>query len=563
MRNQVTSELRNARKQYFTEKIASAKSTAAYWNLLAKATNPVRRSKIGPLTNADGSLVVNDKDKADLFNNIFANIGTKVARTSYHPLQQRECTSCIAPLKSNITVTENMIHQKLKAIKVNKSAGPDCISPKLLKLAERAIVRPLTRLFSLCAQAGETFNDWKKARLVPVFKKDDATDVSNYRPISLLSVPSKIMESCVSDTIVHHVRENNLISDKQWAYRMGHSTELMLVHLSEKWGRAIDENKVIAAAFVDFRKAFDCVSHKILLNKLKHQFGIRGSLLTWLTDYLSDRYQVTIVNGQQSDVAKVNCGIPQGSVLGPTLFTLYTNDLPTAVHSGTTLMYADDTTLYCSGDTVDDAVTLLNHALIELYNWCSENNLSPHATKCEAMLLTKTQFIGPLNSVIIGKERIEWVNHTRLVGVTIDHRLSWSRHLNDVKKSFLNKLNLLKRSSFLSKNALLDLYFKVILPSVLYGLIVWGGCINAEQLNSLEILHRRAARVIYKLPKDLPSSDVYQHTNWDTIDYMYKLRLIKLFYKIVSEESPPTLSYLVNRPFTNYNLRNCNRITVP
>ena len=152
------------------------------------------------------------------------------------------------------------------------------------------------------------------------------------------------------------------------------------------------------------------------------------------------------------------------------------------------------------------------------------------------MLLTKTQFIGPLNSVIIGKERIEWVNHTRLVGVTIDHRLSWSRHLNDVKKSFLNKLNLLKRSSFLSKNALLDLYFKVILPSVLYGLIVWGGCINAEQLNSLEILHRRAARVIYKLPKDLPSSDVYQHTNWDTIDYMYKLRLIKLFYKIVSEE---------------------------
>ena len=205
----------------------------------------------------------------------------------------------------------------------------------------------------------------------------------------------------------------------------------------------------------------------------------------------------------------------------------------------------------------------MNHALIELYNRCSENNLSPHATKCEAMLLTKTQFIGPLNSVIIGKERIEWINHTRRVGVTIDHRLSWSRHLNDVKKSFLNKLNLLKRSSFLSKNALLDLYFKVILPSVLYGLIVWGGCINAEQLNSLEILHRRAARVIYKLPKDLPSSDVYQHTNWDTIDYMYKLRLIKLFYKIVSEESPPTLSYLVNRPFTNYNLRNCNRITVP
>ena len=131
-------------------------------------------------------------------------------------------------------------------------------------------------------------------------------------------------------------------------------------------------------------------------------------------------------------------------------------------------------------------------------------------------------------------------------------------------KSESRVLNLLKRSSFLGKNALLDLYFRVILPSVFYGLIVWGGCANAKQLNSLEMLHRRAVRVIYKLPKDMPSSDFYQHTNWDTIDYMYNpLCLIKLFYKIISEEAPPTLCNLVNRPCASYNLRNSNRITVP
>ena len=193
-------------------------------------------------------------------------------------------------------VSEDLVLHKLKAIKTNKSAGPDDISPKLLKLAEPAIAMPLTLLFLFCAHIGETFSDWKKARLVPVFKKDDAADISNYRPISLLSAPSKIMESYVSDTIVRHVFDNNLITD-QWAYREGYSTELLLVHLSETWRKAVDQNKVVAVAFIDFRKAFDCVSHTTLLHKLRHQFGIQGPLFSWLTDYLSDRTQLSVVNG--------------------------------------------------------------------------------------------------------------------------------------------------------------------------------------------------------------------------------------------------------------------------
>ena len=164
-----------------------------------------------------------------------------------------------------------------------------------------------------------------------------------YRPISLLSVPSKIMESCVSDAVVRHVFQNNLVTDKQWAYREGHSTELLLVHLSETWRTAIDANKVVAVAFVDFKKAFDCVSHAILRHKLNSQFT-QGTLLAWLTDYLTDRTQFSEVNGHHSIVLNVTCGIPQGSVLGPTLFALYTYDLPSAVTSGSIFMYADDTT---------------------------------------------------------------------------------------------------------------------------------------------------------------------------------------------------------------------------
>ena len=126
--------------------------------------------------------------------------------------------NCSVPSVTDITVSEDSVRRKLKAIKPNKSAGPDDIPPKLLKPAEPL----LTSLFSFCAYLGETFTDWKKARLILVYKKDDEADTNNYSPISLLSVPSKIMESCVSDTVVRHVFKNNLVTDKQWAYREGH-----------------------------------------------------------------------------------------------------------------------------------------------------------------------------------------------------------------------------------------------------------------------------------------------------------------------------------------------------
>ena len=178
-------------------------------------------------------------------NDFFANIGTRLGRANCYFPQQSDHTGSV-PSVTDITVCEDTVWRRLKAIKPNKSAGPDDIPPKLIKLAEPAIVSPLTSLFSFCANLGETFTDWKKARLIPVYKKNDEADTNNYRPISLLSVPSKIMESCVSAAVVRHVFQNNLVTDQQWAYREGHLTELLLVHLSETWRTAIDANKVVA-----------------------------------------------------------------------------------------------------------------------------------------------------------------------------------------------------------------------------------------------------------------------------------------------------------------------------
>ena len=274
------------------------------------------------------------------------------------------------------------------------------------------------------------FHDWKKARLIPVHKENDEADTGNDRPLSMLSVPSKIMETCVADTLTQHVLvDNKLVTYQQWAYRKGHSAELFLVQLTEIWRKAIDYKLVVGVAFVDFQKAFDCVPHTALFYKLKQNFGINGGLLAWLKDYLKDRQQFTVVNGKQSGYDKVTYGIPQGSVLGPTLFALYTSDMPSAVTLGTVYLYADDTTVYCIGRSIDQVTALLIDALEELNQWCLRNKLTAQPTKCEAMLLYRGSFTGPLKPLDFGRVRIKWATHTRLVGITIDDQLNWMRHI--------------------------------------------------------------------------------------------------------------------------------------
>ena len=208
----------------------------------------------------------------------------------------------------------------------------------------------------------------------------------------------------MADTVKSHVISENLITDRQWAYHAGHSTELLLIHLTEIWRKTIDENSVVRAAFVNSRKAFDCVSHPLLLHKLQYQFGMTGNILSWVTDYLTESKQFTIVNGMTSDTEVVRYGVPQGSVLGPLLFALCTSDVPSSIKRGTVYIYADNTTVYIIGKSIDEVTASLNLALSELYAWCIANSLIPHPTKCEAMLFHRGSFHGPINSLNIGKK---------------------------------------------------------------------------------------------------------------------------------------------------------------
>ena len=218
------------------------------------------------------------------------------------------------------------------------------------------IVPSLTRFYQHSLEDKTVFSEWKLARFIPIHKGDDETGAVNYRPISLLSTPSKILEFVVNDALVTHVFvSNDLASDRQWAFRKGFSSDLLLTQLTELWRKEVDKGNAVAVAFIDFKKAFDCVQHEQLLTKLQKNFGILGPMHNWLKSYLSNRLQYTVVNGVKSKMQSVSVGIPQGSVVGPTLFAMYTSDLQSSVPSGETYMFADDTTIYCVAGNGDHA----------------------------------------------------------------------------------------------------------------------------------------------------------------------------------------------------------------
>ena len=226
-------------------------------------------------------------------------------------------------------------------------------------------------------------------------------------------------------------------------------------------------------------------------------------------------------------------------------------------------MYADDTTIYCIGKSIDEVAAALKQSLTELYAWCVKNKLTPHPKKSECMLIHRGSFTGPHPPIYLGDNILERVTHSRFLGVDIDDKLNWSAHIKGLKKIFVNKLSLMKKSRFLPKQDLLNLYFKVIIPAVTYGISVWGGTNRSDDFDSLEILHCRAARVIFNFPKDLPSVEALTRAKWDTLTTYYKHSILKLIYKMYYNDSPPCMTAHTAKSQPSYNLRNSLKLEIP
>ena len=221
---------------------------------------------------------------------------------------------------------------------------------------------------------------WKYAKVTPIPKGGNSQLVSNYRPISLLPLLSKMMEKIVHRRLYQHLTDNNLLDARQGGFRPGHSTSQTCAYFTEDLYTAINNKMITIAVYIDAMKAFDTVNHQILIKKLT-KLGISGILLKWLRNYLTNKKQCTIANGKTSEYRNINCGVPQGSVLGPLLFLVYINDISSSILNSKISMYADDTVVYISHSDLEIAIALIQSDLSNLYTWCNRNKLTINCKK--------------------------------------------------------------------------------------------------------------------------------------------------------------------------------------
>ena len=290
------------------------------------------------------------------------------------------------PTVDKITVNKESFSKVFdKAVRDGKSCGPDNVSA--------------TDLLKKSVETGSFPSDWKKAKVTCVYKKGSKKCCSNYRPISLLSIPSKVVERYICSILQTHLDSFNLLSEYQWGFRKHSSTEDLLLNMTERWRHAIDNGKSVVVLFIDFQKAFDSVSHPILLRKLA-ACGIPGELLEYLESYLSGRKQFTVVNGEHSQLQNICYGLPQGSTLGPDCFSMNVNDMFSKVcnndGNSEVNLFADDCKAFEIGDTVDEALSRMKSTANNVHNYSNKTSLTVHPEKCHLMILTKDKFIEPL-----------------------------------------------------------------------------------------------------------------------------------------------------------------------
>ncbi len=449
------------------------------------------KSGISPLlenVKDPNSLKFDDKEKANILQKQFSSVFTKEQRGNLPKMDPRTEKKI-----EKLLITEEKVKNEILKLNVNKSCGPDEISPFLLIKLVDYIASPLALLMNTTTEYGILPNDWKKAFVSPIYKKGTRNIAENYRPISLTSVVCKLMEKIVKDTVLTHLIENNLLSKKQFGFVSGRSTVTQLLSYLDKCATTIATNGVIDSIYFDFSKAFDTVPHQRLSIKLK-AYGIDGDILSWIESFLSGREQVVKVNGKLSHPTPVISGNPQGSVLGPLLFVIYINDLPDVVKSDI-LLFADDTKIFHQVSSKTDAL-LLQDDISALERWSDKWLLKFNTDKCHVLTLGKFHNTRYTHRYCLYNNELDHVFEEKDLGVIFDMELNFEEHMSNKIKKANGIMGLIRRSfSYLDSNTFVKLYTSLVRPHLEYAQPVWSPHLR-KHIKMLENVQIRATKLV-------------------------------------------------------------------
>lgn len=516
-RNQVQRDIKRAKEEFIAGKIEeNKKSPKKLWQHLKSlgySSKKIDGSSI--VLNVAGQACHNLSDIANHFNSFFTTVASSLVdklpnapkifdvnsnlfKTFYHKVAKNKLKLTLKP------VSEEYIYNELKNLNSYKSTGIDNIPARFIKDGAKALAKPITYLVNLSISTGIVPGELKLARVKPLYKKNNRKEVGNYRPVSILCIISKILEKSVYMQLEKHLIENDLLYRFQSGFRSSYSTDTCLIHLLDHIKLQTSKGLFTGMVMIDLQKAFDTVDHHILCEKLK-AMGINDT--KWFESYLTGRKQLVNVNGVESELLNITCGVPQGSILGPLLFLCYVNDMSISINSDCKLLlYADDSTIIFSHKNPDIISNKLGKELESCSNWLVDNKLSLHLGKTECIIFGPKRKLKKVTNfeVKCNDHIIKSQPKIKYLGLEIDQHLSGESTVNSIIKKVNSRLKFMyRKANCLSKETRNILSMALIQCHFDYSCSSWYAGVSQKMKKSLQVAQNKTVRFINSMgPRD-------------------------------------------------------------